>query len=384
MLLEAKCLFDGQSNTPQADQAVLLVNGRIAALGDGARAAAGQAPVVQVAVLAPGFIDMQINGANGVLFNATPTTQGLHTMMQGARQGGSAYCLPTYITAAGSDYTLALAACAQALHDGMGVAGVLGVHLEGPFLSRQRAGIHQRAAIRTLSTADMNLLCRPFTGARIITVAPECVEVAQIRALCAAGWVVWAGHTEASWDCMQAAQEAGLRGCTHLFNAMPALTSRVPGVVGAVLSSDSLVASVIADGIHVHAANLRLAYKALGAQRLCLVSDAMPTLGSNIDSFTLDGRTIYRQGKRLSDAHGTLAGAHLPMDQAVRNMVDMAGASRADALRMASSAPAQLLGLDAQLGYVLPGYRAGLTVLNDQLHAQAVVVDGQFFPLQGA
>jgi N-acetylglucosamine-6-phosphate deacetylase len=182
---------------------------------------------------------------------------------------------------------------------------------------------------------------------------------------------------------MQAAQDAGLSGCTHLFNAMPALMGRAPGVVGAVLASDSLLASVIADGIHVHAANLRLAYQTLGAQRLCLVSDAMPTLGSTIDHFTLDGRSIYRQGNCLSDAQGTLAGAHLPMDQAVRNMVDLAGVSRAHALRMASGVPAQLLGLDAQLGYVRPGYRAGLTLLNDQLHAQAVVVDGQVFPVEG-
>lgn len=376
LLIEAQWLFDGRSDAPQADQAVLVQDGCIRAIGTQAREQGRGVRCIQTPVLAPGFIDMQVNGANGVLFNAQPDVDCLHQLMAGTRQGGTAYALPTFITAAAQQYERALEACEQALSN---VAGVLGVHLEGPFLSQARAGIHQRDAIRPLTPQDLERLCTPYPGKRIITLAPECVDTHTLAALHAAGWLILAGHTEASAATIHAAHHAGLAGCTHLFNAMPPLQGRTPGVVGSVLAHPQLMATVIADGIHVHPDNLRLSLLALGDKRLCLVSDAMPTLGSDIDQFVLDGRVITRQGNTLTDATGTLAGAHLPMDQAVRNMVHLAGASQASALRMAATAPAHALGLSHELGYLACGYRAGLTLLSADLHAHAVVVDGHLF-----
>jgi len=374
LLIQAQWLFDGYSDTPLPDHAILMQAGVITAIGPQPLRGCDGAQVLRVPVVAPGFIDLQINGANGVLFNANPQVQTLETMMQGARRGGTAYALPTFITADAQNYTQALAAGAQALGQ---VAGVLGVHLEGPFLSPSRAGIHLHQAIRPLSEPDLQLLLQTRPGTYVLTLAPECADHSAIAALCAAGWVVLAGHTQASADCMTSAQVQGLRGCTHLFNAMAPLQGRQPGVVGSVLSSATLFASIIADGIHVHPANLRLAYQCLGDQRLCLVTDAMPTLGCDLAQFMLDDRIIIRQEDTLLDTTGTLAGAHLAMDQAVRNMVRWAGASHASALRMASTAPARLLGLQDQLGYLACGFRAGLSLLSQDLNALGVVVDGQ-------
>jgi N-acetylglucosamine-6-phosphate deacetylase len=376
VLLEARRVYDGTCEQPLPDQALLLQDGLIVAMGDAARAQGASARALHADVVAPGFIDLQINGANGVLFNERTDAPSLDVLMLGARRGGTAYALPTFITATGQQYLAAMDACEQALNT---VPGVLGVHLEGPFLNPARAGIHARTAIRPLAAPDVQALCQRSMGQRVLTLAPECADPATLGKLRAAGWILLAGHTEAGWACMQSAKAAGLAGCTHLFNAMPPIQGREPGVVGAVLCDDALFATVIADGIHVHAANLQLAAQTLGDRRLCLVTDAMPTLGTNLAEFVLDGHTIYRTGNSLSDAQGTLAGAHLPMDQAVRNMVQLARCSVASALRMASTAPAHALGLSQSLGHIAIGYRAGLTLLDDALQAHAVVVDGHVF-----
>ncbi len=376
LLIEAEKMFDGHCEEPLLDQALLVKDGQIVAMGKEAFANSAGAKRIQTPVLAPGFIDMQINGANGILFNASPDLKSIHLLMEGARRGGTAYALPTFITAEDQRYIQALQVSEQAAQE---VPGVLGVHLEGPFLNDSRAGIHQRVAIRSMTAMDLDSLCKSYRGKRIITLAPERVDHSFISALNEAGWIILAGHTEATWKDIEVAQRAGLKGCTHLFNAMPPLKGREPGVVGAMLGPGKLASTVIADGIHVHRANLQLALQSLGDLRLCLVSDAMPTLGSDKTEFELDGRQITLHGNTLKDAAGTLAGAHLPMDQAVRNMVHFGGANQASALRMAASAPAHLLGLAHELGYLACGYRAGLTLLSEDLQAQAVVADGHFF-----
>ena len=375
-LIEAQQSFDGWVDQPIGDQAVLVEAGRITALGAEALAQSQGATRVPTPWLVPGFIDLQVNGANGVLFNHTPEVSHLHRMMAGVRAGGVAYALPTFISADGDEHVHAMQVCEAAR--GV-VPGVLGVHLEGPFLSDAKPGIHARHAIRPLTTQDLDRLTQPASIQRAITLAPERVDPLHIAALVRAGWRVWAGHSEATWEQMQAARRAGLSGCTHVFNAMPALSARAPGVAGAVLADDQMSAGLIADGVHVHPAMLTLAWRALGDKRLCLVSDGMPTLGSRITQFVLDGQTIQRQGNTLTNAQGTLAGAHLPMDQAVRNMVNLAGVDLAAAFRMASTTPARVLGLGGELGHIAIGYRAGLTLLGEDLRPQAVMVDGTLF-----
>ena len=375
-LIQAQRSFDGWVDQPICDQAVLVEAGRITALGSEALAQAQGAKRVSTPWLVPGFIDLQVNGANGVLFNHDPDVTHLHRMMQGVRTGGVAYALPTFITAEQAEYVQAMQACEAAQE---AVPGVLGVHLEGPFLSEAKPGIHAQHAIRPLTAQDLERLTQPASIKRAITLAPERVDPMHIAALVRAGWRVWAGHSEATWDQMQAARRAGLSGCTHVFNAMPALSARAPGVAGAVLADDQMSAGLIADGVHVHPAMLTLAWRTLGDKRLFLVSDGMPTLGSRITQFVLDGQTIQRQGNSLTNAQGTLAGAHLPMDQAVRNMVNLAGVHLAAAFRMASTTPARVLGLGGELGHIACGYRAGLTLLGEDLCAQAVMVDGTLF-----
>ena len=224
---------------------------------------------------------------------------------------------------------------------------------------------------------DLDALAAEDGGARLITLAPEEQPDGVIERLAEAGWTVFAGHSDATFDQIRRAADAGLEGVTHLFNAMSQITPREPGLPGAALDHRRLFAGIIADGLHVHPANLRLAADRLGAGRLCLVTDAMPTLAGARTSFTLAGKTIRLDDGRLIDADGTFAGAHLSMIEAVRNMMRLADVSLAHALRMASTAPAHALGLGDRLGRIAPGYRAGLTLLDATLGVQGVIVDGR-------
>ena len=370
-VIEAEALFDGTGAAPRA-ASVLVRDGLIEAL----RAPGGFAGLARlhVSVLAPGFVDLQINGAADAQFNDAPEPETLRRIACGAAEGGTAWCLPTFITAPGRAYARALDAARAALDSA--TPGVIGLHLEGPFLSPRRPGIHPPKAIRPLDEADFALLEAPGPGARLITVAPETIGPKAVARLVAAGWTVFAGHSEASHAEALAASGAGLSGATHLFNAMSQITPREPGLVGAVLSGALPYAGVIADGHHVHPENLRLAAQALGAGRLCLVTDAMLTLAGTRRSFAIGEREVTLKNGRLVDADGTLGGAHLAMDQAVRNMIDMAGVLPQDAIRMASATPADVIGLGDSIGHIAPGYRAGLVVMDEALHVQATISDG--------
>ncbi len=373
--IRAERLFDGLANNPLIHRTVILVDGLIDGIVEGDPALPNHAVQVKTPLAAPGFIDMQINGAADRLFNDAPSVDALRAIAAGARKGGTAYILPTFITARGDAYRQAIDAANEAREQA--VPGVLGIHLEGPFLSPKRPGIHDATAIRRIEDDDLTHLGGDRSAVRLITLAPEEQRPGVVAQLVEAGWIVFAGHSEATFSDMSLAAEEGLRGVTHLFNAMRQITPREPGVVGSALADERLFAGIIADGHHVHPVNLRLAASVLGADRLCLVTDAMSTVGGFSDRFTLAGKDIFLQGVRLTDADGTLAGAHLSMAEAVANMVRLAGVSLADALRMASTTPAKALGLDHELGRIAPGMRAGLTLLDEQLNPKAVVVDGQ-------
>ena len=371
----ARRVFTGDSVL--ADHAVVLDGRRIEAVCPLAEAPKGL-PRRDCDLAAPGFVDLQINGAGGVLFNDSPSLETLTRIAEGARRGGVAYLLPTLISDQARTMDRAIAAVRKAIEENL--PGILGIHLEGPFLNPEKKGIHLASHLRGARLADVARLGALKGGRTLVTLAPELAEPGVVRALGAAGVVVFAGHTNGGLDDYVGAAEEGLRGFTHLFNAMSPMTAREPGAVGAALFLDELAAGVIADGHHVHAASLALAVRAKPPGTLFLVSDAMPTLGSDIDRFVLCGQEIRLGEGRLVDARGTLAGAHLALNEAVRNLRRMTGVELAEALRMASTYPAEVIGLGAELGRLAPGYRAGLTLLDDDLAVRGVIVDGRAFP----
>jgi N-acetylglucosamine-6-phosphate deacetylase len=367
----ARRLYPGGGRAAEADRAVEVAGGRIASVRTRGAVPSG-VEVRDFDVVAPGFVDLQINGGGGVLFNDAPEVATIAAIARAARAGGTAHLLPTFITDEGTAYARAIEAAREAM--AAGVPGVIGVHLEGPFLSPKRPGIHPARHIRKMTAED----AARIGGAGVpvlLTLAPEEADEGLIAGLRAAGVTVFAGHTEATVEDMARAAEAGVTGVTHLWNAMSQLQGRAPGVVGAALTNRRLMAGIIADGLHVHAGNLRLAADVL-EERLFLVTDAMPTLASGIDGFVLGGVQVRLRDGRLVSPEGTLAGAHLAMDEAVRVMVEQAGVPVEAALDMASGRAARAVGLEREIGRVEAGYRASLACLDDALRTVAVMVDG--------
>jgi len=335
-------------------------------------------PVVHLpaeAILSPGFVDLQVNGGGGVLFNDSINPAGLARIVGAHRLAGTTSILPTLISGSRDQLHAAMAVVAAAIQDGVG--GIVGLHLEGPFLAPERRGIHPIASITALSTADLDLLCGDFPGRLLLTLAPERAPPGAIARLVAAGRIVFAGHTQASFAQTVDALDAGLTGFTHLFNAMSPLTTREPGAVGAALTDKRAFAGIILDGLHVHPATSRLALAAMGPERLFLVSDAMPTVGADSVEFCFGGKHIRLQDGRLTDDAGTLAGAHLTLAEAVANAKKLLGCAVEDALRMATATPAAAIGMGDSTGHIGPGYRADMVALGDDLRPIQVWHSGQ-------
>ena len=339
-------------------------------------------PVLYLAddvVLSPGFVDLQVNGGGSVLFNDAMDAAGLARICAAHQRAGTTSILPTVISGSREQLRTAMAVVAAAIHAGS--EGIIGLHLEGPFLNPDRRGIHPAASIARMSEADMALLCEPFPGKLLITLAPERVPAGAIARLTASGRIVFAGHTMASFAQARAALEEGLAGFTHLFNAMSQLTAREPGAVGAALTDRRARAGIILDGLHVHPAAAQLALAAMGPERLFLVSDAMATVGAtagaDIAGFSFDGKRIRLADNRLTDDAGTLAGAHLTMAEAVRNAVGLLGCGLEDALRMATSTPASCVRLGERIGHIGPGYAADMVALDADLRPAGVWAAGR-------
>ncbi len=356
-------------------QAVIVADGHVRAVVKDADMPA-DVPVRRVAgLLAPGFIDIQVNGGGGVLLNDAPTVDGIRTIAEAHRRYGTTGLLPTLITDTPERMAEAIAATRDALDQG--IAGVLGIHLEGPYLNPARKGVHDPALMRQIGEDDIALVTSLGRGRTLLTIAPERTTPDVIRRLADAGVILAAGHTAATYDEMAAAREAGLTGVTHLFNAMPPLMGRDPGVVGAALDDPDLWPSLIVDLFHVSAPSLRIALSARGWERTILVTDAMSTVGTDIRSFALGGRVITRADGRLTTSDGTIAGSDLDMATAVRNTVEALGLPVEAALHMASRAPAEFLGLGSELGRIAPGYRASLVLLDEGLEVTETWMDGQ-------
>jgi N-acetylglucosamine-6-phosphate deacetylase len=354
---------------------VVVEDGRIAAVVPAGDCPTGISKRRLQGDLLPGFIDLQVNGGGGVLFNDHPTIEGIAAIGAAHRRFGTTGFLPTLISADFGVIANAIRAVDAAIETG--VPGVLGIHIEGPFLNPAKKGVHDASKFKRLDADGIELLASLRRGRTLVTLAPELAPPGAIRALVERGVIVAAGHTAASWQDMQAALTEGLSGFTHVFNAMTQLGSREPGAVGAALDSRESWCGIIADGHHVHPASLRIALAAIGPERLALVTDAMPTVGWDRKVFQLGGVRIMGQGGRLTAPDGTLAGSNLDMAQAVRNAQSLMGVDEATAVRMASAVPAAILGLSGERGAILPGLWADLVLVDGDGQVMETWVGGR-------
>ncbi len=356
-LVNAK-VFDGA--TWHEGAGVAFGDGRITALlapgerPEGARDMGG-------AILAPGFVDTQVNGGGGVMFNSEPTVSGLAAIAAAHRRFGTTSLLPTLITDTLPVMRHAAAAMAEAIAGG--APGVRGIHFEGPCLSPERPGVHRQDLFQPLNDDILAIYTGQGLGRVLVTLAPERVGGARIGRLAAAGVRVSAGHSAATWEDMGEAVAAGLSGVTHLHNAMSPMTGRAPGLVGAALAQDGVWTGIILDGWHLHDAVALASIRAKAPGRMMLVTDAMGTVGAADKSFLLYGERIEARDGRCARADGTLAGSDLDMATAVRNCCAL-GIDLGEALRMASLNPASFLGLDDRIGRIAPGYEADLVALD--------------------
>jgi N-acetylglucosamine-6-phosphate deacetylase len=358
----------------ETERTLLVRNGRIEAVL-AAREVVGADRVVDLRgqLLAPGFIDCQVNGGGGALFNDDPSVETIATIGRAHRAFGTTGFLPTLISDDLDVVEQGIDAVRAAI--AAGVPGVLGIHIEGPFLNAEKRGVHDAGKLRALDMGAVKLLSRPHGGVTMVTLAPECTTPELIAALREAGVIVSAGHTNATFAELQPALAAGLRGFTHLFNAMSQLGNREPGAVGAALAHEASWCGLIADGHHVHPETLKLALRAKRHDRFLLVSDAMPSVGASTKNFILNGRPVHVQDGKCVDGNGRLAGADLDMATAVRNTARMLGVPLAQALRMASSYAAEFLALP-DVGRLASGQRANLVLLDDALQVRETWIDG--------
>jgi len=316
-----------------------------------------------------------VNGGGGALFNDDPSVATIRTIGAAHRRFGTTAFLPTLIS---EDFTV-IARAIKAVREAIssGVPGVAGVHIEGPFINEARRGVHDSAKIRDLDARDIALLSSLGTGRTLVTLAPEMTTPATLRHLAREGVVLSAGHTDGTFDEVSAALKNGVRGVTHLFNAMSPLHHREPGAAGAALADPDCWCGLIVDGQHVHPAVLKIALAAKRADRFMLVTDAMPSVGSDRDSFMLHGRRVHVKDGICVDEAGTLAGSSIDMATSVRNCVQMLGLPLERAARMASTYPAQFLGLEGDMGRIAAGQRANLVALDAKLRVRTTWIDGE-------
>jgi N-acetylglucosamine-6-phosphate deacetylase len=325
-------------------------------------------------LLLPGFIDTQVNGGGGVLFNNDQSVEGIRAIGAAHRTFGTTGFLPTLI----SEDLDVVAKAIKATRDAIAarVPGVLGIHIEGPFLNVARKGVHDAAKLRGLDDSAVGLLTSLQAGKTLVTLAPEMTTPEIIERLAASGVVVSAGHTNATFKIIETALHHGVTGFTHLFNAMSQLGNREPGVVGAALDDQNSWCGIIVDGRHVSPVVLRIALRSKRHDRFMLVTDAMPGVGTQDQSFVLQGRKIFVKDGVCIDEDGRLAGSHLDMAGAVRNTVETLGIDLAEAVRMASTYPAEFLGLGQEYGKISRGFRANLVLADPAVTIKRTWIDG--------
>ena len=375
-------LINGRILTPRgfvSNRVLVVENGTIAEICDDQNIPSDYTIIHDVNgnTLLPGLIDLQVNGGGGVLFNDDPSVGGIRKIAAAHRRFGTTGFLPTLISDDMDIMKMAIKAVDQAIKEG--VPGVLGVHLEGPFLNINKRGVHDAAHIKKLEDEFITLLASLQYGKTLVTLAPEQTEPGLTRKLVQVGVIVAAGHTLANYAQTLAALDAGLTGFTHLFNAMRPLDSREPGVIAAALEDDRAWCGIIADGHHVHPAMLRLAYRAKLDKQIFLVTDAMPSVGAKAKNFMLGDQAISVSGGKCVTENNQLAGSDLNMMEAVKNAADMLEIDLEHTVKMASGLPAQFIGLDKTHGEIRIGAQAdiieisaNMTVLNSWIGGEKI------------
>lgn len=367
-------VFDGE--TIRSGLAVVIEGERVSkVVSENKLAASIERRVLNGGLLVPGFIDVQVNGGGGALLNDNPTIDTVRRIAESHRKFGTTGLLPTVITDAPEVLAKAIAAVKAARAEN--VPGVLGIHIEGPFLDKERKGAHELRFIRAMTDADVARIANADCGSVMLTLAPNRVPPDLIKSLAGQGVLVSLGHSEASLAEVARALASGARAFTHLFNAMSQLNGREPGMVGAALSDPESFCGLIADGFHVHDAAMKVALAAKPRNRIMLITDAMPTAAGGPDSFALQGRAVHLVKGKLVLDDGTLAGSNLTMDEAVRYCVARLGVSIEDALRMASLNPATFLRREHELGRIRSGYLASLVHVSDDLQVLKTWIDGK-------
>ncbi|QOV65310.1 N-acetylglucosamine-6-phosphate deacetylase [Kosakonia pseudosacchari] len=359
------------------DHALVIANGLIERLCPLAELPTGiEQRSLNGAILAPGFIDVQLNGCGGVQFNDTAeavSVKTLEIMQQANERSGCTSYLPTLITT--SDELMKQGV--QVMRDYLAKYPnqALGLHLEGPWLNIVKKGTHNPEFVRKPDPALVDFLCQNADVITKVTLAPEMAGTEVIRQLADAGIVVSAGHSNATLKEAKAGFRAGITFATHLYNAMPYITGREPGLAGAVLDDTDVYCGVIADGLHVDYVNIRNA-KRLKGDKLCLVTDATAPAGANIEQFIFAGKTIYYRNGLCVDENGTLSGSSLTMIEGVRNLVEHVGIALDEALRMATLYPARAIGVDEKLGSLAAGKVANLTAFTRDYKIIKTIVNG--------
>ncbi|WP_342316569.1 N-acetylglucosamine-6-phosphate deacetylase [Lysobacter sp. FW306-1B-D06B] len=360
----------------ETDLSVLVEDGHIVAVLPGPPPKDAQVVDLAGRYLVPGFIDTQVNGGGDVLLNDEPTVEGLRRIAAAHRKYGTTGMLPTLISDDVEVMRRAIDATREAI--AQKVPGVLGVHLEGPYLNAARKGVHDPSKFHTPDAGELDLVASLGNdGITLVTLAPERFDAATLQALAARGVIIAAGHTAATYEQLRDAFAHGITGVTHLFNAMTPMNSREPGAVGAALENADAWCGLIVDGFHVHDATLRVSIAARPRGKMMLVTDAMPPVGGEREAFSLYGVEMICRDGQCTTADGTLAGSALDMASAVRNTVQRLGLPLDEACRMASQYPADFIGLGGELGRIAPGYRADLVVLDEDLKVQGTWIAGK-------
>lgn len=375
--LHAQQFFDGK--TIKSQQVLTITDGKIVAIDQDITCV----DYVAEGLVAPGYIDLQVNGGGGALFNAAPTVECIKTILSAHAQFGTTGMMPTLITDKVEIMSQAADAIAKAI--ALKVPGVLGIHFEGPHLSIAKKGTHNEEYIRAISTEEWKVLERKDLGQIMVTLAPETVLCDDISRMVGLGIKVCLGHTNADYVTAQKAIAAGATGFTHLFNAMSPLQGREPGVVGAALLNDHTYCGLIVDGHHVDYVSCKLAIKTKPTGKVFLVTDAMPPVGTDETEFAFFNRTVTLDNGRLTSTTGELAGAVLDMATAVRNTHHQLSIPLVEAFRMASKYPADYLYKQEYLqnytlekrGVLQPGSPADFIILDEALVVQETWIAGQ-------
>lgn len=367
-------LFDGEKII--TNQLIRVNEGKIVRIENSAKSDIKARNAHQLSgLLSPGFVDLQVNGGGGVLFNQAPSVETLQTIVTAHRAFGTTSLLATLITDQLSVIKRAADSVSELSH--MPFSGVVGIHFEGPHLSVPKKGIHPESFIRSVSDAELAQYSRKDLGKVKVTVAPEIVPVDIIQDLVAQGVTVFLGHSNACADTVMQAIEAGASGFTHLFNAMSPITGREPGMVGCALLDDTVYCGLIVDLLHVHPLNCQLAIKTKSANKLILVTDAMGHVGSKQDVHRYFDTEIIRKDNKLTTPDGTIAGSNLDMASAVRNTHKELRVPACKALTMATTTPAECIGLADKIGRIAPGYQADFVLLDDDLKVTSTWAGGQ-------